>query len=269
MSRSLRGRADLTVKRLAIINQASFSIAAALTPGAHIMMPPRYFALIPAAGIGARMGAAMPKQYAQLDGKPMLRHVLETFAGMDAITHTFAVVSGSDGYIEEVMRNGPPLGGRVTIVRDGGDTRRQSVLNGLLAMRPQVGDDEWVLVHDAARPGLSAGLASRLIEAVQHDEVGGLLALPVVDTLKRSDTGGRVDMTMSRDGLWSAQTPQMFRYGLLRKALEAAADVTDEAGAIEALGLSPRLVPGSPRNFKVTLPEDLAMAELFLKALND
>lgn len=211
----------------------------------------------------------MPKQYALVAGKPMLRHVLETFASIDAITHTFAVVNGNDSYIDEVMRIGPALAGRVTIVRDGGDSRRQSVLNGLLAMRPQVADDEWVLVHDAARPGLSAGLAGRLIAALRDDEVGGLLALPLVDTLKRSDSDGRAASTMPRDGLWLAQTPQMFRYGLLKKALEAAIDVTDEAGAVEALGLSPRLVLGSPRNLKVTLPGDLRLAELYLKGLND
>jgi 2-C-methyl-D-erythritol 4-phosphate cytidylyltransferase len=233
------------------------------------MIPPRYFALIPAAGVGARMGAAMPKQYARLAGKPMLRHVLETFAGMESITHTFAVVSGGDGYIDDLMRDGPSLAGRVTIVRDGGDTRRQSVLNGLLAMRPQIADDEWVLVHDAARPGLTAGLAGRLIDALHVEEVGGLLALPIVDTLKRGDSTGRVGATVPRDGLWAAQTPQMFRYGLLRKALEAAAEATDEASAVEALGLSPRLVPGSPRNLKVTLPDDLALAELYLKAIHD
>jgi 2-C-methyl-D-erythritol 4-phosphate cytidylyltransferase len=236
---------------------------------AQTMIPPRYFALIPAAGVGARMGSAIPKQYAQVAGKPMLRHVLDTFASIDAITHTFAVVSGNDGYIEEVMQNGPALAGRVTIVRDGGDTRRQSVLNGLLAMRPQVADDEWVLVHDAARPGLSARLAGSLIAALRDDEVGGLLALPVVDTLKRSDGDGRAASTMPRDGLWSAQTPQMFRYGLLKRALDAAVDVTDEAGAVEALGLLPRLVPGSPRNLKVTLPGDIGLVELYLKGLND
>jgi 2-C-methyl-D-erythritol 4-phosphate cytidylyltransferase len=233
------------------------------------MTPPRYFALIPAAGVGARMGASHPKQYALLAGKAMLRHVLDTFAGIAAISHTFTVVSGDDGYIDNVMRDGPALAGRVTIVRDGGDTRRQSVLNGLLAMRPQSADDEWVLVHDAARPGLSATLVNRLIDALRDDAVGGLLALPVVDTLKRSDGHGRVSATVPRTGLWSAQTPQMFRYGLLKKALEAAADVTDEAGAIEALGLSPRLVMGSARNMKVTLPHDLALVELYLKGLND
>ncbi len=215
------------------------------------------------------MGASHPKQYAQLAGRAMLRHVLDTFAGIAAISHTFVVVSGGDGYIDELMRDGPALAGRVTIVRDGGDTRRQSVLNGLLAMRPQVADDDWVLVHDAARPGLSAGLVNRLIAALRDDAVGGLLALPVVDTLKRSDSDGRASASVPRAGLWSAQTPQMFRYGLLKKALEDAADVTDEAGAIEAMGLAPRLVMGSARNMKVTLPDDLALAELYLKGLND
>ena len=199
----------------------------------------------------------------------MLRHVLDTFAGVAAISHTFVVVSGEDGYIDELMRGGPALAGRITIVRAGGDTRRQSVLNGLLAMRPQVADDEWVLVHDAARPGLSARMVNRLIATLRDDAVGGLLALPVVDTLKRSDSDGRVLATVPRAGLWSAQTPQMFRYGLLKKALEEAADVTDEAGAIEAMGLAPRLVMGSARNMKVTLPDDLALVELYLKGLND
>jgi 2-C-methyl-D-erythritol 4-phosphate cytidylyltransferase len=233
------------------------------------MLPPRYFALIPAAGVGARMGAAFPKQYARLAGKAMLCHVLDTFAAHDAITHTFVVVSGDDGYIDDAVRDDPALAGRVTIVRDGGDTRRQSVLNGLLAMRPQVADDEWVLVHDAARPGLSAALVDRLIAGVRDDDVGGLLALPVVDTLKRSDSDQRACATVPRAGLWSAQTPQMFRFGLLKKALEAAGDVTDEAGAIEAMGFAPRLVQGSARNMKVTLPGDLALAELYLKGLHD
>jgi 2-C-methyl-D-erythritol 4-phosphate cytidylyltransferase len=233
------------------------------------MISPRYFALIPAAGVGARMGTSMPKQYARVAGKPMVRHVLDTFAETEAITHTFAVVSGNDAYIEEVMRDGHVLAGQVTIVRDGGASRRESVLNGLLAMRPQVADDEWVLVHDAARPGLTQDLIARLITSLQDDEVGGLLALPVVDTLKCSDSNGRSSATMPRDGLWAAQTPQMFRYGLLRKALEETIDVTDEAGAIEALGLSPRLIAGSARNMKVTLPDDLALAELYLKGWHD
>lgn len=238
------------------------------------MLPSRYFALIPAAGVGARMGTDTPKQYAKLAGIAMLRRVLDTFAAHGAIMHTFVVVSGVDGYINDVMSGdaadtAASLARRVTVVRDGGDTRRQSVLNGLMAMRRQLADDDWVLVHDAARPGLNAALVDRLIADVRDDAVGGLLAMPVVDTLKRSDGDGRACATVPRTGLWAAQTPQMFRYGLLKKALEAAADVTDEAGAIEALGLTPRLVQGSPRNMKVTLPGDLALAELYLKGLND
>jgi 2-C-methyl-D-erythritol 4-phosphate cytidylyltransferase len=233
------------------------------------MIPPRYFALIPAAGIGSRMGIALPKQYAQLAGKPMLRHVLDTFAASTAITHTFAVVSGGDSYINDMMEAGPSLAGRVTIVRDGGATRRETVLNGLLAMRPQIADDEWVLVHDAARPGLSTALIDRLLAELSEDPVGGLLAMPIVDTLKRVNGERRAQTTVPRDGLWSAQTPQMFRYGLLRKALEQAGEVTDEASAIEALGLAPRMVMGSARNIKITHPDDLPLAELYLKGLHD
>ncbi len=229
------------------------------------MTPPRFFGLIPAAGAGARMGAECPKQYVPLAGKLMLMHVLDTFAFSSKIAHTFVVVSAEDGYIEEALSGAKHLDDRVTVIFEGGASRHQSVLNGLLAMRQQVGDGDWVLVHDAARPGLTSGLIDRLIDAVQSDEVGGLLALPVVDTLKRGDTEGRVEATVARDGLWAAQTPQMFRYALLRRALEQAREVTDEASAIEALGLRPKLVEGSPRNFKVTLPHDVALAELHLK----
>lgn len=226
--------------------------------------PPRRFALIPAAGVGARMGSDCPKQYLPLAGKPMLRHVLDTFAASTAIAHTWVVVSADDGWIEPVMAEAPQLGSRISLVRKGGATRRQSVLNGLRAMRGQVADQDWVLVHDAARPGLTTTLIDQLLQALQDDAIGGLLALPIVDTLKRGDARERVEATVERANLWAAQTPQMFRYELLCRALEQAADVTDEAGAVEALGLQPKLVTGSPRNFKVTLPHDVALAELFL-----
>jgi 2-C-methyl-D-erythritol 4-phosphate cytidylyltransferase len=230
------------------------------------MTSPRHFALIPAAGIGARMGSAQPKQYAVLAGKPMLQHVLDTFAAAQNIAHAFVVVSADDGYISSVMAAAPHLASRVTVLRNGGATRHESVLNGLHAMREQAGDDDWVLVHDAARPGLTEALLDKLMQALHDDAVGGLLALPVVDTLKRSEDS-RAAATVSRNGLWAAQTPQMFRYALLKSALEQADDVTDEAGAIEALGLQPKLVEGSPRNFKVTLPHDIDLANLYLKGL--
>jgi 2-C-methyl-D-erythritol 4-phosphate cytidylyltransferase len=230
------------------------------------MTSPRHFALIPAAGVGARMGSAQPKQYVALAGKPMLQHVLDTFAAASSIAHTFVVVSADDGYIGGLLAAAPQFAQRVTLLRNGGATRHESVLNGLHAMREHVGDDDWVLVHDAARPGLTESLLDKLMQALHDDAVGGLLALPVVDTLKRSEDS-RAAATVPRNGLWAAQTPQMFRYALLKSALEQADDVTDEASAIEALGLQPKLVEGSQRNFKVTLPHDIDLANLYLKGL--
>jgi len=232
------------------------------------MAIPRYFALIPAAGVGARLGAGCPKQYLPLAGKAMLLHVLETFAAAPAIAHCFLVVSAGDAYIAELLAAAPQLHGRVTLLFHGGQTRHASVLNGLQAIRAQLDDADWVLVHDAARPGLTVALIDKLISELRDDPVGGLLALPVVDTLKRGDADGRVAATVPRAGLWGAQTPQMFRYALLRRALEAVAEVTDEASAIETLGYAPRLVEGSVRNFKVTLPQDIPLAELLLKGLS-
>lgn len=229
-----------------------------------LMNSPRYFALIPAAGVGARMGEKIPKQYVAIAGKPMLRRVLDTFSIAESVTHTFVVVSKDDAYIDTTL---PVDQSHLTVLRVGGETRHQSVLNGLHEIREQVTDEDWILVHDAARPGLTITLIDSLINNLQDDEVGGLLAVPVVDTLKRSGSGGRVDETVARDRLWAAQTPQMFRYGLLCRALEQAITVTDEASAVEALGLQPKLVEGNARNFKVTLPHDVALAELYLKGL--
>jgi len=221
----------------------------------------RYFALIPAAGIGARMAAATPKQYLPINGVPMLQHTLDAFHHSDLITHTFVVVSADDGYIDSIT----PEGG-VTILRCGGATRMESILNGLRAMRVELGDDDMVLVHDAARPGLTPALIAKLIAAVGDHEGGGLLALPVVDTVKSTRTGAV--QTTPRDGLWLAQTPQMFSYALLVRALALAPDpnaITDDASAIEMLGFSPMLVEGHPRNLKVTLPTDIAIAEMYLR----
>lgn len=231
------------------------------------MTSPRYFALIPAAGVGARMGAGFPKQYMPVNDKPMLLHVLDTFAVAAQIAHVYLVVSADDGYIDEVLTVVPHLGERVTVLKNGGATRHESVLNGLRAMRDQINDVDWVLVHDAARPGLTTDLIDKLVQTLRDDPVGGLLALPIVDTLKRADADSRVETTVSRDNLWAAQTPQMFRYALLVRALEQAEQVTDEASAIEALGMQPKLVEGSPRNLKVTLAQDILLAELLLKGL--
>ncbi|MDC8756082.1 2-C-methyl-D-erythritol 4-phosphate cytidylyltransferase [Janthinobacterium fluminis] len=220
----------------------------------------RYFALIPAAGVGARMAAGGPKQYLPLGGKPMLRHALDAFLGSALVAHTYVVVSPEDGQIDAVV----PAHG-VTVLRCGGATRMDSVLNALRALAGAMREGDWILVHDAARPGLTPALIEKLIAGVGADPVGGLLALPVVDTVKRVAPGGVA--TVARDGLWLAQTPQMFRYGLLSEALGAAPDanaITDDASAVEALGLAPKLVEGHPRNLKVTLPADVRIAEMYL-----
>ena len=221
---------------------------------------PNFVALIPAAGAGTRMGEATPKQYLSMAGKPMLQHVIDTFCSASQIDRVVVVVSSEDHYIDQLN-----LPSRCTVLRCGGATRQQSVTNGLLALADQFEADDWVLVHDAARPGLTVALIDKLIAFVRDDAVGGLLAMPVVDTIKHSDGHGRSQHTVARDLLWAAQTPQMFRYQLLLDALQRADEITDEASAIEALGLQPKLVEGSARNFKVTLPEDVLLAEHHLK----
>jgi 2-C-methyl-D-erythritol 4-phosphate cytidylyltransferase len=228
------------------------------------MTAPRHFALIPAAGVGARMGSNSPKQYVMIAGKPMLLHVLDTFAASPLIEHTYVVVNAEDKYISDIMAGAPHLEGRVTVIFNGGATRHVSVRKGLSVLSDYADADDWVLVHDAARPGLTVELIAHLIETIGQDPVGGLLAVPMVDTLKRGAGDGRVQATVPRSGLWAAQTPQMFRYGMLRRALETVDDVTDESSAIESLGLQPKLVEGSARNFKVTLPQDVPLAEMYL-----
>ena len=220
-----------------------------------------FFALIPAAGVGERAGTTVPKQYAPLLGKPMLMHAIAAFAASPSITATHVVVSPEDKWIESLGGSGFPAS--FTIHRVGGATRAASVLNGLKAI--DADSNDWVLVHDAARPCITPAMIEGLIAALRGDEVGGLLALPVPDTVKRADSAGRVSETILRDGLWLAQTPQMFRYGKLREALLLDLNVTDEAGAIERLGLKPKLAIGNARNIKVTFAADFSLAESYLK----
>lgn len=223
--------------------------------------PARHIALIPAAGVGARMAAASPKQYLPLLGQPMLRHTVRAFLNSDRIAHTYVVVSPDDGYVEEALAG---LDG-VTVLRCGGATRMESIRNGLRVLADGVGAQDRVLVHDAARPGVTPALIAALIDAAGANPAGGLLALPVVDTVKCT-RNGKLETT-PRGGLWLGQTPQMFPYALLLRALEQAPDpaaVTDDASAVEMLGLSPQLVEGHPRNLKVTLPTDLRIAEMYL-----
>lgn len=228
----------------------------------------RMIALVPAAGAGRRMQTECPKQYLTLHGEPLIAHTLRALARESRIEQMVVVVSPDDVYWENY--NWSEWQARLRVLRCGGDTRAQSVLNGLEALSADTTDDTWVLVHDAARPCLPLEALARLIDAVQYDATGGLLAVSVADTLKRADVDGRVASTELRAGLWQAQTPQMFRYGLLKRALRAArADITDEASAIENLGLSPLLVEADSRNLKITRPRDLQLASLILEHLHD
>ena len=211
------------------------------------------------------MGDAVPKQYLPLAGEPLLNHALRVLAGDPRIERVFVVVAPADTRFDDAAAGA--LAAKIEVLRCGGEARAATVYNGLTAVRDRVAPRDWALVHDAARPCLSAAALERLIREVGDDEVGGLLAIPVADTVKRRDGADRVAATEPRVQLWQAQTPQMFRHGVLVDALARArpADVTDEAGAIEALGLKPKLVMGETRNLKVTYPDDLELAERILK----
>ena len=222
----------------------------------------RFHVIIPAAGSGSRMGAEAPKQYLSLNGKSLIQHVIKVFDQATKINSIHIVLSEGDAHWRSTYLN---LSSKAQVHYCGGDTRSATVLNGLQAIEAQVEAEDWILVHDAARPGLSNLLLNQLLSALEHDAVGGLLALPLADTLKRADNQQRVVETLPRNDLWQAQTPQMFRYAMLKKALTTFnGSATDEAEAIEALGLKPKLVTGELRNLKVTYPQDLAVLSALL-----
>lgn len=220
-----------------------------------------FHALVPAAGFGARMEHELPKQYLSLAGKPMIYHALNTLCACPEISTVFVVLAPDDTLFHSY--DWSHFGEKLQPLYCGGALRAETVLNGLLAS--EIEPDDWVLVHDAARPCLAQAHLARLITELRDDAVGGLLAVPVADTLKRADSAGRILRTESREQLWQAQTPQMFRAGLLAQALQQSNGVTDDASAVEALGLQPKLVLGDPTNFKVTYPQDIRLAELLLK----
>jgi len=217
-------------------------------------------ALVPAAGFGARMGNELPKQYLPLAGEPMIFHALHTLCSCPQISTVFVVLAPDDTLFHSY--DWTQFGDKLQPLYCGGARRAESVLNGLLAS--ELEPDDWVLVHDAARPCLTQAHLAKLIDALREDAVGGILAIPLADTLKRADENGRIQRTESREHLWQAQTPQMFRAGLLAQALQQCNNVTDEASAVEALGLKPKLVLSESSNFKVTYPQDLLLAELLL-----
>jgi 2-C-methyl-D-erythritol 4-phosphate cytidylyltransferase len=218
---------------------------------------------VPCAGIGSRAGADQPKQYVAIAGQAVVAHTLAALRAVERLQAILVVLAPDDAEFERSV----PLSvdARVRVVRRGGSTRARTVANGLAELMEQgARSDDWVLVHDAARCLIRPAWVDRLIDACNADPVGGLLALPVADTLK-SERGGRATSTLDRRAIWQAQTPQMFRIGALAAALDAAGDaVTDEAGAIERSGQQPLLVPGALENFKLTYPADFALAERLL-----
>lgn len=227
------------------------------------MGAPRLWVVVPAAGAGTRFGDPLPKQYQGLAGRPLIQWTLAPFLARDDVAALVVVLAPGDGH----WASARPADPRLRTAR-GGERRQDSVAAGLAALADDAAADDWVLVHDAARPCLGAGDLDRLIAALADDPVGGLLAVPVSDTLKAADASGRIARTVEREGLWAAQTPQMFRYRALGDALAAAAAqgrrLTDEAAALEGTGQAPRLVPGSPDNLKITRREDLALAAAVL-----
>lgn len=223
------------------------------------------WALVPAAGRGRRFGGPLPKQYLHAAGKPLLEHALDALLGHPRVAGVVVALAAGDplwpGWRE---RHGKPV-----LACTGGGERADSVLAAIDALPSGVAEDALLLVHDAARPNLRGEDLSRLIDAAEAHADGALLAAPVRDTLKRADADGRIRATEPREGLWRALTPQAFRRGLLRQALlearAAGVAATDEAMAVERLGLRPRLVEGREDNLKVTTPADLALAEFLLR----
>lgn len=227
---------------------------------------PRCYALLPCAGVGSRSGAALPKQYVEIAGQPMVAHTLAALAQVARLAASLVVLAPDDDRFEALV---PAFEGeRGWVCRRGGATRADTVAGGLDELLARgARPDDWVLVHDAARCLVRPEWVDRLIDACLPDAVGGLLALPVADTLKRAE-GGRVAETLPRADKWAAQTPQMFRLGLLMPALRHAGDaVTDEASAVESLGHAPLLVRGEAGNFKLTWPEDFVLAERLIQSV--
>lgn len=225
----------------------------------------RYWAVIPAAGVGRRMQSRIPKQYLPLAGKTVLEHTLSHFIGHPDISGIVIALSPDDAFWPTLsVASGKPL-----LVTEGGSERCHSVLNALQALSALASDDDWALVHDAARPCLCREDINTLLHAVKLHVTGGLLGIPVRDTIKRTTGSNEIESTVDRNGLWHAMTPQMFRIGELREAIQSALAaqqlVTDEASAMELSGKKPLMVEGSANNLKITRPEDLMLAEFYIR----
>jgi 2-C-methyl-D-erythritol 4-phosphate cytidylyltransferase len=225
----------------------------------------RFWAVVPAAGVGRRMGSATPKQYLSLNGRAVIERTLETLLTCPHLEAVYVALSPEDDWWPQLKIARDPRVVRV----DGGVERCDSVLNALQVMQSAAAREDWVLVHDAARPCLRPEDLDSLIQRLREHPVGGLLGVPVRDTMKRTGTDNRVSDTVSRDSLWHAYTPQMFRLGVLLQALEQArakgVAVTDDASAIELAGMTPLMIEGHDDNIKITRPEDLALAGFYLQ----
>ncbi len=226
----------------------------------------KFWAIVPAAGAGTRMGADIPKQYLALGDRTVLEHTLDTLLSCQRLSGVLLVLSQADERWAEIA---PRYTEQTLETVVGGAERCHSVLNGLDHLATHTTDDDWVLVHDAARPCVRTDDIERLISTLENGTDGGLLGVPVADTMKRVDEALSVSDTVDRDGLWHAYTPQMFRAGALRMALQQAINngqsVTDEANAMELAGCQPRMVPGSRDNIKITVPSDLPLAAFYLQ----
>jgi 2-C-methyl-D-erythritol 4-phosphate cytidylyltransferase len=223
------------------------------------------WAIVPAAGIGSRMQADKPKQYLDLDGKTILEHTLQRLASHPQISGIVISIAEDDPWWPEIDTSSMSS----LYVVDGGKERADSVLNALIKLAEITESDPWVLVHDAARPCIRHDDLDRMLTELSHDTVGGVLAIPVNDTVKRVGENNEISETVCRQGLWRAMTPQMFRLRRLSQALvhakERGLNVTDDASAIELTGLKPKIVEGHSDNIKITIPQDLALARLFLQ----
>ncbi len=227
----------------------------------------RYWVVIPAAGVGKRMGVDKPKQYISVNDKTIIEHTINCFIEREEIEGIVIAISKSDEFWPdmEIAKHDK------IITVPGGDERYQSVFNGLQALKNKAEDDDWVLVHDAARPCLNQSAIDRLMINCRSHDVGGILAMPCRDTMKRANESGEIIDTVEREYLWHAQTPQMFKYGKLKSAIEKVLDenivVTDEAMAMEMAGYKPLLVQGHQENIKVTHKDDLQYLKLYLNEM--
>ena len=222
--------------------------------------------IIPAAGESSRMGSTTPKQFSNFHGKTILEYVESIFSKLATIKTITIALNKKQKYIESLNCQ---FSNKTTLIDCGGSNRSETVLNALSIIGEDIQKKDWIMVHDAARVGITESLVNNFIREIVDDKVGGILAIPALDTVKRVDKKQQIIRTEKRDEIWLAQTPQMFRFDLLNKALTSfKGNPTDESEAIEAFGLSPKIVKGSLVNFKITYPDDLMRVEKLIQGSN-